>query len=72
MKKEETILVAFRSTISVRSDHDGQGQETERGEVEDGYQAHPSPLKLRFDTRVKLAYSFNKNTRRKGLETIGS
>ena len=43
MKKEETILVAFRSTISVRSDHDGQGQETERSGVEDGYQAHPSP-----------------------------
>ena len=72
MKKEETILVAFRSTISVRSDHDGQGQETERGGVEDGYQAHPSPLKLRFDTRVKFACSFNKNTIKKGLKTICS
>lgn len=27
----------------MRSEHEGQGQETERGGVEDGYQAQPSP-----------------------------
>ena len=27
----------------MRRQHEGQGQETERGGVEDGYQAHPSP-----------------------------
>ena len=68
MKKEETILVAFRSTISVRSDHDGQGQETERGGVEDGYQAHPSPLKLRFDTRSSWRTHLTKIREEKDLK----